>query len=110
MSENGTPRGTFRRRALSVVAILGIAATGAAWSGCGDDNEDEVNEAIENANDQIQSISEEASQQAEEAQQQAEEATDQALEQSEEAQQDAQEAQDQAEQDIEDSGGATTTP
>jgi DNA-binding ferritin-like protein len=103
MSEYATPRGRFGRRALTGVAVLSIAAFGAAWSGCGDDNEDEVNDAIENANDQIESISEEAQQQADEAQEQADEATDEALEQ-------AQEAQDQAEQEIEEGGGTTTTP
>jgi uncharacterized protein HemX len=103
MSDDGTPQGRFGRRALTAVAVLGIAATGAAWTGCGDDNEDEVNEALEQADEQAQEISDEAEQAAEEAQQQAEEATDEALEQ-------AQEAQDEAEQQIEESGGTTTTP
>jgi ElaB/YqjD/DUF883 family membrane-anchored ribosome-binding protein len=102
MFDIGTPRGRFGRRALTAVAVLGIAATGAAWTGCGDDNEDEVNEAINEANEQVESISEEAQQQAEEAQQQAEEATDEALDQAEEAQDD-------AEQQLEEEGVTTTT-
>jgi ElaB/YqjD/DUF883 family membrane-anchored ribosome-binding protein len=95
MSDDGTWSGRFGRRALTGVAVLGIAAAGAVWSGCGDDSEDEVNEAIENANEQIESISEEA-------QQQAEEATDEALDEAEEAQ-------DEAEQQLEDQGITTTT-
>jgi hypothetical protein len=103
MSDSGKPQRRFGRRALSAVAVLSIAATGAAWTGCGDDEEDEVNEAIEQANEQAEEISQEAQEAAEEAQQQAEEATDEALQESEEAQQDAQEQ-------LDENGGATTTP
>jgi uncharacterized protein HemX len=103
MAENGTRVRRNGRRALTAVAVLGIAATGAAWSGCGDDNDDDVNEALDNANEQLESISEEAQEQAEEAQEQAEEAGDEALDQAEEAQ-------NEAEQQLEDEGGTTTTP
>jgi chromosome segregation ATPase len=102
MSENGTPKGRFGRRALTGIAVLSIAALGAAWSGCGDD-EDEVNDAIENANEQIEEATDEALEQAEETQ-------DEVQQQIDEGQEEAQEAQDQAEQQIEDAGGTTTTP
>lgn len=49
-------KNTHRRRALSAVSVLAIAATGVAWSGCGDSNEDKVNSAIDNATDQANSI------------------------------------------------------
>ena len=103
MSESGTPKGRFGRRALTGVAVLSIAAFGAAWSGCGDDNEDEVNEAISNANDQIDEATDEALEQAEETQ-------DEVQQQIDEGQEEAQEAQDEAEQQIEEAGGTTTTP
>ena len=103
MAENGTRGGRFGRRALTAVAVLGIAATGAAWSGCGDDNEDDVSQALDEANEQLESISEEAQEQSEEAQEQAEEAGDEALDQAEEAQ-------NEAEQQLEDEDGTTTTP
>ena len=104
MSDRGTPKRSFGRRALTGVAVLAIAATGAAWSGCGDDNDDEVSNAIEEANSTASSISEEAQQQAEEAQQQAEDAAADAQDQAQEAQEDAQDAIDEATE------GTTTTP
>ncbi len=90
MSENGsarTPR-HFGRRALTAVAVLGIAATGAAWSGCGDDEVDEAQqeaeEAAEEGQEQAEEIGEEAQEQGEEigeeAEQQIEEGTEEAQE------------------------------
>jgi hypothetical protein len=73
------------RRALAGVAVLAIAATGAAWSGCGDD-EDDVNQAIDDVQQQAEDAAEEAGGQAEEAQQQAEEQIDEAQQQLEDAQ------------------------
>lgn len=102
MSESGTPRRRFGRRALTGIAVLSIAAFGAAWSGCGDDNEDEVNDAIENANEQIEEATDEALEQAEETQ-------DEVQQQIDEGTEEAQDAQDQADQQIEDAGGTTTT-
>jgi hypothetical protein len=82
MSEHGSTSPRFGRRALSAVAVLSIAATGAAWSGCGDDNEDEASSSAssiaEQANSTAQSISEGAQQQADEAQDQANQAIDEA--------------------------------
>ena len=46
-----------RRRAMSAFGVLAIAATGAAWSGCGDDDADE---AIDNAQEQIDEATDEA--------------------------------------------------
>ena len=103
MSDNGRPGRRFGRRALTAVAVLGIAATGAAWTGCGDDSDDEVQDAIDQANEQADEISEQAQEAVDEAQQQAEEAQDEALDE-------AQQAQDEAEQQIEEAGGTTTTP
>jgi len=94
MPEN-TNRATRRRRFLTGVAVVSIAATGAAWSGCGDDTEDEVDEAIENANEEAEEIQGEVNEAIEES-------TDQANQAIEEGQQDAQEAQDSADQALED--------
>ena len=84
-----------RRRFLTGVAVVSIAATGAAWSGCGDDTEDQVDEAIENANEEAEEIQGEVNEAIEES-------TDQANEAIEEGQQDAQDAQDQANEALED--------
>ena len=78
MSEHGSTSPRFGRRALSAVAVLSIAATGAAWSGCGDDNNDQASSIIEQANSTAQSISDGAQQQADEAQDQANQAIDEA--------------------------------
>ena len=85
------------RRALTGVAVLAIAATGAAWSGCGDDDEDEAQQAIDEAQEQVDEATEEA-------QQEVEHATEEAEQQAEEAQQEAEEALDEAQQDAEDDG------
>ena len=42
-----------RKRAKTGIAVLAIAATGAVWAGCGDDAEDEANEAIDAAQEQV---------------------------------------------------------
>jgi hypothetical protein len=68
MSESeshGTPR-RFGRRALTAIAVLGIAATGAAWSGCGDDEEEEAEQAIEEAAEEVEEQGEEIGEEAEE--------------------------------------------
>jgi hypothetical protein len=74
-------RGCLGRRALTVIAVLGIAAAGAAWSGCGDDDADEAEQEIEQA---IEEGEEEAEQAGEEAEQQIEEGAEEAEQQIEE--------------------------
>ena len=76
------------RRALNGVAVLAIAATGAVWAGCGDD-ENEVDQVIEGAEDRVgetiedsglEDEAQDAVDQVEEATQDAEEGADQAAE------------------------------
>jgi hypothetical protein len=68
------------RRAMAGVAVLAIAGTGVAWSGCGGDDEDEIRDEVDQAVDEIQQQAEEAGEevggQAEELQEQAEEQID----------------------------------
>jgi nucleotide-binding universal stress UspA family protein len=83
-----------RRRAAVVATSLCIAFAGAAWSGCGDDDEaqkiqDQVNQQLEDAGvdaqeiqDQVEQQLEDAGADAEEIQKQAEEAADKALDDS----------------------------
>ena len=91
MPEN-TNRPTRRRRFLTGVAVVSIAATGAAWSGCGDDDDEAVDEAINNANEQAEEIQGDVNEALDEANEQAEEATDEALDQADEAQNEADQA------------------
>lgn len=79
-----------RRRALNGVTVLAIAATGAAWAGCGDDSEDAVNEIIDSAGEQVDEALEDAGAQSQDVQDEiedqiggAEETTNQALEDAE---------------------------
>jgi gas vesicle protein len=80
-----------RRRALSGLGVLAIAAGGAVWSGCGDDDaSDQVDDAlstIKEQADEAQSTVEEA---ADDAQQQAEDLQNEIEDQVDEATQDAQ--------------------
>jgi flagellar biosynthesis GTPase FlhF len=84
ITKRGAPvnEGTkLRRRALAGIGIAAIAATGAAWSGCGDDEEeaeDAANELIEQAQDQADQIQEDVQQGVDEAQEQAQEELDNA--------------------------------
>jgi uncharacterized protein HemX len=77
-------RAPLRHRILVGCAALALGLGGAAWGGCGDDEEndaaDQIDEAVENANEQAEELSEQAEQEAEEAGEQAEEELDQAQE------------------------------
>lgn len=42
--------GTKRRRTAAVLASFALAAAGTGWAGCGDDAEDEAQEAIDEVN------------------------------------------------------------
>ena len=86
MNDTQTPR---RRRALSALGVLAIAATGAVWAGCGDD-EDEARDAAE----QLQEDANEAIDQAQEELEDADvnEAIEEAQEEANQAQQDLQDA------------------
>ncbi|MGI8461030.1 MAG: hypothetical protein ACR2OC_05240 [Solirubrobacterales bacterium] len=65
MPENAN-RPTRRRRVLSGAAIFSIAATGAAWSGCGDDQEGEAQDAAEESSQSVDETTDEALQPVEE--------------------------------------------
>jgi multidrug resistance efflux pump len=77
-------RPPLSRRILSAAGVLAIAATGAAWSGCGEDEADNAQEQINEAVDQAQEQGQEA---LEEGQEATEEATQEAKEQLDEAEQ-----------------------
>ena len=95
-----------RRRFVAVVASASIALSGAAWAGCGDDEddvEDAVNEAIENTDEQVQDAIDAGQEQADEIQGEVDEAleengvdTEDIEGQVDKAQEDAQDAIDQA--------------
>ncbi|MFI5122758.1 MAG: hypothetical protein ACHQJ5_07660 [Vicinamibacteria bacterium] len=60
-----------RRKADRTIAALGvvaIAATAAVFSGCGDDTQDQVNQALDDAQQQIEEASQDAQDQAEQIQ------------------------------------------
>jgi hypothetical protein len=65
-------------RALTGVAVVAIAAAGAAWSGCGDDAQDQLDDAVQEAQDQADQAIEEAQQTADQAQQDADQALEEA--------------------------------
>ena len=98
------------RRVLSAVGVLAIAATGAAWSGCGDDAEDEANEIIDNAQEQVDEAVDAADEQSQELQDEVEQQVDEAQESAQDAvdaaqdgnAEDVQEAVDEATQDAQD--------
>ncbi len=81
-----------RRRVATAAATLSIALAGAAWSGCGDDQADQVtdaaSEAIDNAQNQADELSDEAQNAIDDAQQQGQEAQDAAEQAIQDAQQD----------------------
>ena len=58
-----TMKGLRRSRTLSALGVLAIAATGAAWSGCGEDDDNDVDQAAED----VQQGAEEAGQEVEQA-------------------------------------------
>jgi hypothetical protein len=83
------------RRGSAIAASLAIAAFGLSAAGCGDDEEENANEAIESVEQQaseaqksISTAIDQAQQQATEAQQQADEAQEKAQEQIDQAKQD----------------------
>jgi DNA anti-recombination protein RmuC len=82
-----------RQRVAAIVASFSIALAGAAWSGCGDDEEEEaveaVNEALDQAEEQADEIGQQAEEAADEAGQQAEDAADEASQALEDAQDEA---------------------
>ena len=65
-----------RRRGLTAVAVLAVAATGVVWSGCGDSAEDEAQEAVDNAQEQVEQATDDAEQAIEDAGGNAEEIQD----------------------------------
>lgn len=70
-----------RRRVATVAATLSIALAGAAWSGCGSNEDqvtDAVNNALEDANQQADEISPEAQDAIDQASQDAQDAYDDA--------------------------------
>jgi type IV secretory pathway VirB10-like protein len=105
MSDSGSTQRRLGRRALTAVAVLSIAATGAAWAGCGGDDEDEAQQAIDEAQEQVDEAVDEAEQQAEEAEQQAEEAVDEAQQEAEQAEEEAEQQAEEAQQEAEDAAG-----
>ena len=83
------------RRGSAIAASLAIAAFGLSAAGCGDDEEENANEAIESVEQQaseaqksISTAIDQAQQQATEAQEQADEAQEKAQEQIDQAKQD----------------------
>jgi hypothetical protein len=66
---------TNRNRALAGLGVLAIAATGAAFGGCGDND---VDDAIDNAQEQIDEAAENAQEQADEIQSDIEDQIDEA--------------------------------
>ena len=104
--ENKSSRFThLGRRARAIAVGMAIAGISVGFTACGDDEQDEANQAVDDAQEQIESAlddvdTEELQQQAEEAQEQIESAVDdidtEALqEQADKAQKEAQELQDQ---------------
>jgi ElaB/YqjD/DUF883 family membrane-anchored ribosome-binding protein len=65
-------------RAIATLGVLVIAATGAAFSGCGDDTQDQVNQAIDDAQEQIDEAAQDAQDQAEQIQNEIQDQIDQA--------------------------------
>lgn len=55
-------------RALVTLGVLAISATGAAFTGCGDDAQNQVNDALDNAQEQINQAAQDAQNQAEDLQ------------------------------------------
>jgi arabinogalactan oligomer/maltooligosaccharide transport system substrate-binding protein len=105
MSEHGSTSSRLGRRALSVSAVLAIAATGAAWSGCGDDNDDEASSIIEQANSTANEALDQASSTANEAAEDAQDQVDEATDNANQAAEDAQNQADQATDDSQSQGG-----
>lgn len=87
------------RRGSAIAASLAIAAFGLSAAGCGDDEEENANEAIESVEQQASEAQKSISTAIDQAQQQATEAQQNAQEQADEAQKQAQEQIDQAKQD-----------
>lgn len=78
----------IRRRILAGLGVLAIAATGAAWSGCGDDDEEQaVNDAIDQAQEAGEEAEEKANEAADDVGQEAEEAADELEQEADEAEQ-----------------------
>ncbi|MGI8460871.1 MAG: hypothetical protein ACR2OC_04420, partial [Solirubrobacterales bacterium] len=46
------------RRVLTGVAVLAIAASGAAWAGCGDDSDEAIDDAQDQANEALEDANE----------------------------------------------------
>ena len=73
------------RQAIAGVAVLAVAGIGVAWSGCGGDDEDEVNQAVDEIQQEAEEAAEDVGGEAEELQQQAEEEIDEAQKQLEDS-------------------------
>lgn len=89
------------RRTRTIAAGLAIAGISVGFTACGDDEQDQLNDAIDNAQEALETIdTEELQQQADEAQEQIESALDEVdtealQQQAEEAQKEAEQLQDQ---------------
>ena len=79
--ENKSSRFTIPRRARAIAVGLAIAGLGAGFTACGDDEQDDLNQQIDEAQENLDSAldevdTEELQQQAEDAQEQIESAVD----------------------------------
>ena len=80
----------IRRRLLSGLGVAAIAATGAVWSGCGDDDaEQAVDDAVDEAQEAGDEAEEKANEAADDIGQEAEEAGDELEQEADEAEQEA---------------------
>ena len=83
MKDKSTRFAPLARRARTIAVGLAIAALSAGFAACGDDEQDEANQAVDDLQENVESAldevdTEEAQQQAEEAQEQIESAAEEA--------------------------------
>ena len=100
MSKQSSRFTVSARRGSAIAASLAIAAFGIGAAGCGDDEEDGANEAIDSVQKQASEAQESISTAIDSVQKQATEASEQAQEQAAEAQKQAEEAKKQAQEQI----------
>ena len=73
------------RRALATAGVIAIAAAAGTWSGCGDNAEQKVNDAVDQANQAVQDAQDQVDQASQDAQDQAEQALQEAQDQLDQA-------------------------
>jgi ElaB/YqjD/DUF883 family membrane-anchored ribosome-binding protein len=74
-----------RGRALASTGVAALAAAAIAWSGCGDNAEQKVNDAVDQANQAVQDAQDQVDQASQGAQDQAEQALQDAQDQLDQA-------------------------